>query len=217
MLSRRTLIQSAMAFTAMPVWAAEAQKPIEEGKDYTLVTPPLKLSKRPIVIHEFFAYTCPHCLRFAPLLEAFRKSVETDDSILIIPVPVAWEKSYELFPRIYYAFEALGRLPDLHMPFWEWVMDEDHPWESVRDAKRDIDKWIAKKGIAADVWNQTLESFAVSTKVRHATDTWKNYNIDSTPCVGIAGRYITAPHLTGSRPRTIAVIKDLVERIRREG
>ena len=40
---------------------------------------------------------------------------------------------------------------------------------------------------------------------------WQSYGVDSTPSVGVAGKYLTAPHLAGTRRRTIDVLRELIE------
>ena len=40
--------------------------------------------------------------------------------------------------------------------------------------------------------------------------------MDSTPSIGIAGRFITAPHLVGTREGAIDMARELIARIRRE-
>ncbi|MDO4937674.1 MAG: thiol:disulfide interchange protein DsbA/DsbL, partial [Sutterellaceae bacterium] len=77
-------------------------------------------------------------------------------------------------------------------------------------------KWVTAHGVNADQWKKTMASFAVVSKARSASQMWKNYGVDSTPCIGVAGRYITAPHLTGTRAGTIDVVKFLINQIRNE-
>lgn len=215
MTTRRFLLSAALSTAAMPVLAAtQAKKPFVEGVDFLKVSPALDYPKRPIVIHDFFAYTCPHCLRFARLMEEWKASVGKDPDIKIVPVPVAWDKSYHLFPKIYFGFEALGCVNKLHTPYWEWVIKEDHPWETIADARRDTDKWLTEHGINLADWNKLIDSFAIESKVKQADDIWKAYGIDSTPMIGISGRYLTAPHLTGTRPRAIEMLNELIRRIR---
>ncbi len=219
MISRRTLLGCAAVAGltgTQALWAKEEKETFVLGKDYIALDPVVQYPKRPILIHDFFAYTCPHCYRLAPLMAEYAQSVEKDPDIRIIPVPVAWEESFEYFPAVYFAFEALGRVSDLHMSYWEWVMREDHPWSKVDDVKPDTDKWIAEHGISKTKWHATLESFVVKNKVKQATETWQRYNIDSTPIIGIAGRFITAPHMTGSRPKAIETMRMLVEKIKSE-
>lgn len=79
MISRRLLISSAAAVGAAGFSGslfAAAPDPVL-GKDYIEVRPPLEFPKKPIVVHDFFAYTCPHCLTFAPVMEKFIESLRT--------------------------------------------------------------------------------------------------------------------------------------------
>ncbi len=218
MFNRRQLLGAAAGLgcgLVVPSVFAQNASPVP-NKDYTMVRPALDFGRRPIVIHDFFAYTCPHCLQFEPVMSKFIESVKSDADIRIVPVPVAWNESYSMFPRAYYSFQALNRTHDLHLEFWEWVIREEHDWKDTDSVETDITKWVVAKGIKAEQWKKTMTSFAVVSKTRSATQMWKNYGVDSTPCVGIAGRFITAPHLTGTRAGTIDVIKFLVNQIRNE-
>lgn len=217
MSSRRTLLActaSLGALGASPLWAKEKASGFVLGKDYLAVDPVVQYPARPIIVHDFFAYTCSHCYRLAPLMNEFAKSLEGNSSVKVIHVPVSWEKNYDYFPAVYFAFEALGRLDDLHMAYWEWVMQPEHPWTKVEDVKPDTDVWVKEHGINLEKWHALLESFAIQNKVRQATETWEKYNIDSTPMIGVAGRFLTAPHLTGSRPRAIEATRWLIEQIK---
>lgn len=218
MLSRRqllcaaSLVGSGLVAPVSDVLAAPVL-----GKDYTTVRPPIDYGRRPIVIHDFFAYTCPHCLQFEPMMSEFTEWVKTQGDIRIVPVPVAWNETYSIFPRAYYAFQTLNRMDELHMPFWQWIIREDHEnWDTTQAVEADIAKWVGKHGVDDALWKKTINSFAVVSKSHNATQTWKHYGVDSTPCVGIAGRFITAPHLTGTRRGTIDVIKFLINQIRSE-
>ena len=187
MISRRLLISSAAAVGASgfsgPLFAA-APDPVL-GKDYIEVRPPLEFPKKPIVIHDFFAYTCPHCLTFAPVMEKFIESVKGNPEVKVVPVPVAWNDDLAIFPHTYYAFEALGRMGDLHMEFWTWVIRGSHDWSSAADIEKDVLQWVGEHGLDQNKFRQTLGSFSVVSKARQATRTWKNYGVDSTPCVGV--------------------------------
>lgn len=218
MISRRLLLSSVVAMGttgfAGNIVAASAEPIL--GKDYTEVRPALEFPTNPVVVHDFFAYTCPHCLSFAPLMDKFIESVKDNPQIKIVPVPVAWNEDLSIFPRVYYAFEALGRFNDLHMEFWTWVIRETHDWNTVEDIEKDVLKWGSDHGLDANKFHQTLNSFSVVSKYRQATRTWKNYGVDATPCIGVGGRYITAPHLVGTRQGTLDVVNWLVNKIRQE-
>ena len=147
--------------------------------------------------------------------EEFKAELK-DSGIEIIPVPVAWNESYEIFPKIYYSFEAMGLTDKYHMKFWNWVLHTDHSWNSKEDVLPDVERWIERQGIDLALWRRTFNSFTVRTKVRNANALWQRYGIDSTPMTGVSGRYLTAPHLVGNRRATIESIRFLIEKVRKE-
>ncbi len=220
MISRRRLLGTTVAITTASVVPSvfATTKPIQPtiGKEMLEVFPPVDFPPRPILVHDFFAYTCPHCLSFEPIMHEWIESVKNAPDIKVIPVPVAWNETYEIFPRTYYTFESMGRMSDLHPQFWEWVVREPHEWNTIQDVEKDIFAWVKKKGADVDQFGRLIKSFAVMSKTRQATRTWKNYGIDSTPSIGIAGRFITAPHLAGTRRGTIDVLNAIIERLRLE-
>ena len=213
-------------FTRRQLLAAAALSPLaglvhaapkfEAGKHYLTVYPPAPTPSDKIEVVLFFAYTCPHCLTFAPVMEKFIESVKGNPEVKVVPVPVAWNDDLAIFPHTYYAFEALGRMGDLHMEFWTWVIRGSHDWSSAADIEKDVLQWVGEHGLDQNKFRQTLGSFSVVSKARQATRTWKNYGVDSTPCVGVAGRYITAPHLVGTRQGTVDTVQWLINKIRQE-
>ena len=209
MISRRVLLGAAGALT-LPVSLTANAAPVA-GKDYLVVRPAVPVAAKPVIIHDFFAYTCPHCLAFAPMMDEYIKSLPKDGSVKVIPVPVAWNAQYEIFPRTYFALEALGKFDALHMPFWAWVIKEEHDWKDVEGMNADVTKWFTKNGISESDFTGAVKSFSVVAKSRTAFSTWQSYGVDSTPSVGVAGRWLTAPHLTGTRRATIETIKFLVD------
>ena len=112
MISRRVLLGAAGALS-LPVSLTANAAPVA-GKDYLVVRPAVPVAAKPVIIHDFFAYTCPHCLAFAPMMDEYIKSLPKDGSVKVIPVPVAWNAQYEIFPRTYFALEALGKFDALH-------------------------------------------------------------------------------------------------------
>ena len=69
-----------------------------EGKDYRVVSPSVSSPSDSIEVIDFFAYTCAHCQRLAPLLENWMKKLPADVSVR--RVPVAWEPATQFLSRI---------------------------------------------------------------------------------------------------------------------
>ena len=222
MISRRHLLKTAAAagctLSAPALFAANAAAaaPVA-GKEYIIVRPPVEYHKRPIIVHDFFAYTCPHCLTFAPMMEKLAAELKQMPDVKYVPSPVAWNSDLEIFTRTYFSLSAMGRLEAVHMPFWDWVIREQHNnWSTVEAIENDIAQWMSKHGIKVEDWQKMIKSFSVVSQTRQATRTWKHYGVDSTPSIGIAGRYITAPHLVGTRQGAVDMTLRLIEMIRKE-
>jgi thiol:disulfide interchange protein DsbA len=45
---------------------------------------------------------------------------------------------------------------------------------------------------------------------------WKAYKVDGTPAMAIDGRFMTAPHMVGSREGSLPVMDYLIQRARTE-
>lgn len=179
-----------------------------EGKNFRSVNPAVATTEDRIEVIDFFAYTCGHCLRLAPLLDEWQKKLPPD--VLFRRVPVSWEPATQFLSRIFYTFEVLNRLEDLHPIFWQDIMDGKITSEA------DLQDWLKSHSVNLIEWNKTYQSFSVTMKTQQALQTWQNYQLDATPYVAVGGKYLTAPHLAGSRQKTIEVLNALIKRERQQ-
>lgn len=211
MLTRRQVVlAAALAPASGPLFA---QQSYTAGKEYLVVNPPAPTPRDTIEVVEFFAYTCPHCLQFAPHFEKWAKAAHQGVTVRICPV--AWQPKLLPFTQTYFALEALGLLDRLHMPFFESVIYQEHPY-NYENPSADIADFMKSKGVDPKKWEQTMRSFSVMNKSRQATQYWQSYQIDSTPMIGVGGVYTTGPHLVGTREGTPGCIDFLVEQVRRQ-
>ena len=155
----------------------------------------------------FFAYTCPHCLKFEPFLEQWQKTAPA--WVDFRQVPVAWDSRTEPFVKAYYALQALNLLPQLHMKFFESVIYQNRVYDNL---DKDILDFMVQAGVGADKWKSAYQSFGVASKTKAATRTWQSYGVEATPMVGIGGRYLTGPHLTKTRENCLKVIDFLAQK-----
>ena len=194
----------ALSFIGLQASAFEAT----EEKDYRIVTPTVDSPRDTIEVVDFFAYTCAHCQRLAPMLQDWAKTLPPD--VTIKRVPVAWEPATQFLSQIYYTFEALDRLDDLHPAFWQDILD------GQITSQADLQNWLEKHKVDLTQWNNAYNSFAVTMHTQQALQTWQNYRLDATPYVAVAGKYLTAPHMAGSRQKTIEVLNWLIEHERQQ-
>lgn len=211
MLNRRTLIIAA-ALTASSSGIAFAKRSFKEGRDYLVLPSEVPTDSNSIVVTEFFAYTCPHCLQFEPYINEWNSNLPKN--VKFEMSPVAWQKVLEPFVRTYYVIRALGR-SDLHQKFFENVVYQEDPINFENPAE-DIKAIMVKNSVDPQQWDKLYRSFSVGNSVKKAEYAWRAFNIDSTPMISVGGKYVTGPHLVGNRRETIDCINFLVEKVRAE-
>lgn len=59
---------------------------------------------------------------------------------------------------------------------------------------------------------KNANSFSTKVKNDRAFKTWQAYEIDGTPANAVNGKYITAPHMVGTREGAIQVMNYLIEK-----
>lgn len=211
MISRRNLLLATAASSlSLPSFAAG--KTYTPGKEYLVLEPALPTNTKKIEVVKFFAYTCSHCLAFEPVFHEWEKRLPED--VVVRVCPVAWNEKFLPFTQVYFALEAMGLLEKLHQPFFESVIYQTHVYD-FENPVADITAFMAEQGVDAKQWERTMRSFGVQNKARIATQLWQAYRIDSTPMIGVAGRFTTGPHLVGTRNATPACLDYLINEARR--
>lgn len=198
-LLRRSLIVAALL---VPALAIAQPKP---GKDYTEVRPAQPTDNpAKIEVLEFFAYTCPHCMTYSPVMGNWKKTLPADVEVRY--VPVAWDDRMVPHVKIYYTLEALGKVPELHDKVFDAVINQRRPLNRPDE----IADFMAANGIDRKQWLDTYNSFAVAGKTNRAAQIWKAYKLDGTPANAVAGKYFTSPSMVGSREGATKVMDALI-------
>src|SRR3546814_4624875 len=94
----------------------------------TLFRSPAQPTNTPgkIEVLEFFAYTCPHCSAIEPLVEKWEKTLPP--SVVVHPVPVAFNASMVDLQKLFYSLVSLDRM-DLHSQVFKAIRSEEHTSE----------------------------------------------------------------------------------------
>ncbi len=194
------------AAATLPAAFAQAQDGLREGTDYRRLNKPAPVDTGPgqVEVLEFFAYSCIHCYRFEPLMTAWMRKLPKE--IVVRRVPVGFNAAFEPMQRLYFTLEAMGRLGDLHEKAFKAIHEERERFNSL-DA---VAAWAAKQGLDRQAFTQTYQSFGVSGKVKRALQLQDAYEVEATPSLGIAGRFI----VPGQAARTLVVADALIARVR---
>lgn len=154
---------------------------------------------------EFFAYSCPHCAVMEPLVAKWSEGFD-QENVVLKRVPVAFNAGMADLQRAYFVLESLERL-DLHPKLFAALHNEKRPLFD----KKAIRKWAAENGIDEKKFDSTFDSFGVQTKASRANDLSRLYQIQGTPSLAIAGKYVTSPAMANGYEDTIKVADALLK------
>lgn len=194
----------ALPLLALPMRASAA---LQAGKDYRVLNPSQPTNQpNKVVVTEFFAYTCPHCFHFEPLLNAWIKKLPK--GVVMERVPVIFSPSWEPMARAYYALKAMGALKKLHDKVFNAIHVQN---QRLMDPNTFFD-WGAGKGLDRAKLKAIYQSFTVDADIARAKEMARNYGIQGVPTLAIDGKYVTSAEITGSHERTLQVATELVHK-----
>ena len=205
-----TLLSAAATSALLPSGPASAQAAPVEGKDFTRVeTPqPPGVPAGKVEVLEFFSYACPHCSAFEPAVEAWEKQLPPE--VVVRRVPVPFLMNADNFMRTYYALETIGAVQAMQMKIFRGIHIEKKHLEKGED----IAAFVGANGGDAAKFLAAFKSFSVNTSVTRAKKMTADYKVDSVPTLVVQGRWMTSPSQAGSQERALAVVDQLVQRVR---
>jgi protein dithiol oxidoreductase (disulfide-forming) len=217
-MDRRSFARNAAGLAGALVGAglpalARAQRFVPvEGRDYAALPKPIAVpANGKIEVIEFFWYACPHCFAFEPMLETWLARLPAD--LRFRRMPVGFDALKEIHQRIFYTWEALGLVEQMHMKTFERFHVHKRPINSQNDMvdfaqenKLDVHKVVA-------AWN----SFSVQTKCGEARRLEDDYGIERMPEMAIAGRFVAIAQPEAGPASVLATTDWLVDKVRRGG
>ena len=183
-----------------------------EGVDFQTLARPIAVpANGKIEVIEFFWYACPHCFAFEPTLEAWMPKLQAD--VHFRRVPVGFDARKETHQRIYYTWEALGLVEQMHLKTFTRFHVQHRPIDSARDMQEFAQENGLDVGKVARAW----DSFSVQTKCREAKRLEDDYGIEHMPEMAIAGRFVAVAQPSAGPASVLATTDWLLDRIRHGG
>lgn len=179
-----------LAAAFAPAHAQRAALPgLTEGVEYRVVEggKPYRAAPGKIEVAEVFAYWCPHCATFAPMLESWKRTLPKN--VQLVYVPSALDKT-DAYARFYFAAEAAKATPVLHPRLFaaihqtgELPRNADLPQIAAYGART--------PGVDAKALATALkDSKALDARMQNAYDFAVRSQIPGTPALVIDGRYL---------------------------
>jgi thiol:disulfide interchange protein DsbA len=177
--------------------------------EYLDVRPPQPTSVAgKIEVLEFFWYGCPHCYKFEPYLQKWKKTLPAD--VVFIRVPAIFNAKWEVHARAYYTAELLGIAEQIHLPLFQAIHDK----RQNLFTQEALSHFFAQYGVTPQTFNNTYNSYMVNNRIQQAKQLLAAYKIDGVPTMVVNGKYTTSATLTGSHARAIEVVDQLIEKER---
>ena len=201
---------AALSGLGMSPAAALAQGTPVAGQDYKQLKTPLPEPKNgKIEVIEFMWYGCPHCFHFEPTIEPWIAKLPAD--VHFRRVPVAFDALKEVHQQIYFTWEVMGLLDQMHKK----TFDRFHVTRRPINSESDMLQFAQENGLDVAKVKSAWESFGVQTKMRQATQLSQDYDIDGVPTMAIHGRYTTSPSTAKGEVQCLGVTDFLINQIRR--
>jgi thiol:disulfide interchange protein DsbA len=185
----RRLLLATTLLAASGLASASPANPLDGVEFKTLPTPqPTEAGARKVEVTEFFAYYCPHCNAFEPLLADWLR--KQGDTVVLRRVHVPRDPSVLPQQRLFYTLEAMGLVEQYHAKVFA-AMHGEQRLKLANDEQ--VFDWATRAGIDRARFIETYRSFGVQQKMRRAGELMAAYGVTHWPMVAIDGRFLTSP------------------------
>jgi thiol:disulfide interchange protein DsbA len=177
---------------ATPAATAAAGPDPVEGVDYVVIDggQPYRPLGPGIVaeVVEVFAYWCPHCNEFQPVLAPWVRALPKD--VRFTYVPAAFNLQ-DPFARAYFAAETKGAVDRTHALVYDAV---HHSGMLAHNATLDELAWFyGQQGLGQAAMKAAMTSPAVDALMQHAREFEVGIKLPGTPTMVVNGRYLITP------------------------
>ncbi len=184
-----------------------AQANFDDGIEFETLKKPVKTSNpEKVVVTELFWYGCPHCFRFEPYIEQWKKN--QPDGVILEQVPSVLNPRWTEHARAYFALQMMGVTEKVHHKIFEALHIKNQRLTSLDT----LAAFVAEHGIDEKQFREHYHSFPVDTLVRKSKQKERKYGHRGVPAVVVNGKYRTSASMAGSNARMIEVIDYLVKK-----
>lgn len=212
---RKTIHLIILLFLLAPTLNAAAEK-FQENIGYFEIFPnyPAGIQGK-VEVLEFFWYNCPHCKDFEPHLTQWLN--RKPEGVVFNRVPVIFmgrdgqpNAAGKLHAETFYALEMMGKLEGLH----EVIFGAIHDQKISLDSPEAMEKFLAEKGVDAEQFRNTRQSFAVQTRVSRSIELARRFGVDGVPNLVVNGTYRSGS--VGSFEALTALVDFLIAKVKAE-
>ena len=174
---------------------------IDGGQPYRPLGPGIKAE-----VVEVFAYWCPHCAEFQPVLDPWVRALPKD--VRFTYVPAAFDPN-DAFARAFFAAEGKGAVARTHALVYDAV---HHTGLLAHNATIDELAWFyGQQGLGQAAMKAAMTSPAVDALMQRAREFEVGIRLPGTPTMVVNGRYLITPR---SHEDALRIADQLIARLR---
>ena len=212
---RSLLLTFVLLLTAVwvPAYAQQALPGVTAGVQYDIIVAGQPYPSRPpgrVEVAEIFAYTCPHCAHFAPMLDTWAKQLPAHAKLVFVPGVFDRDDPWS---RAFFAAQASKSLTVLHPRLFAAIHETGDLPRNADTAQ--IIAFASKvQGVNAAAFKAAmLNNASLLPKLKAAYEFAARSEVQGTPSIIVAGRYrIRGDSYEGLLANTLAVVNALAPR-----
>ncbi len=197
------MLAAAMLVTAA---APALAQNFQEGRHFHAIGTPTTAPTDRVEVIEAFAYPCPACRVFMPIIMEWSETLPEHVELIHMPVPL--QPGWEVFARVYYTAEVLGLGHDAHEAMFRALHDERRQFRSIEE----IAAVYTEFGVSVEEFVSTSQSFAVDNRMRRNRNEIMRFGVRGTPTMIVQGKWRLSPTDFSSYEQMLAAVDYLVER-----
>lgn len=185
----RALLLSLLLLLSAPLVHAQALPGLTDGKEYRYIAAgaPYRPAAGKAEVAEVFAYWCPHCAHFDPMLQAWKRKLPASAQFVAVPMVSGPD---DAFGRAFFAAESSRTLATLHPLLFRAIHETGELPRNANEAQ--ISAFVAKvPGINQAAYKTALaDSATLRAKMAQAYQFALRSDIPGTPSLVVDGRYL---------------------------
>ena len=135
-------------------------------------------------IAEVFAYWCPHCAEFQPLVDAWKPLLPK--TVRFAGLPMSGGNN-DTLASVFFAAEMTNQIPQIHDRMFNAIhLDRVLKPNATRD---EVLSFLASQGIDAKAFAAAMDSFAMKGRLNQAVQFARRSEVEGTPTLVVNGKY----------------------------
>lgn len=178
----------------------------EQGRHFHAIGSPTSPPTDRVEVVEAFAYPCPACNSFLPIIN--RWAEQLPDDVTLSHLPVGLQPGWDVFARVYYTADVLGLGAEAHEAMFRALHEERRQFRSIED----IAEVYTEFDVDVEEFVSTSQSFAVDGRMRRNRNEVMRFGVRGTPSMIVQGKWRLSPTDFNSYEQMLAAVDYLVER-----